>query len=953
MFYTNIKEYSKKDEVKKHLDFLNHKIYWFQIFKPDINGKRQEEILYQEFTTEKEKILKLCDTYNGDGLLCVAINERPPNKTLGKDVKQIDVLFFDVDVKRELKQNYVSTEEHHEHAIKTAKEKIKPFLESLGFNIDLILDSGNGSQLFCKVKINVSNQEKLDDFKNKIIELELQLKKFNDNIVKIDSISKDLNRRVKLAGTINKKDTAQKENRYSTIIYQNHLIDEEKNNEAFKKIKPKTEIINVNELTKIRTNEIKNKEEIKKIIEKTPELKQLLFFDGVKKFPSRSEAEFKLLILLMEQDITDYETIDEIMKVSKTEKWGDEREQYRKLTYEKALEEFQKKTPLKKKIIMEEYKGITTFHNPSRIYNQGIIYTQLKETTYEDRTYYVEEEYRLYLLKLGEGNRPKLLKTKHKIDEGDRKIYFKKISLEDTKTILNQMTYEGILKICNRKILNIDITKGEGPQRKTRPKNELTEEIIEKEQNFLEPALAINPNELKTITNHLELIKEIIKENITQIDEDLLLFYIADLPEPEPTLIKPASYMDFAPHKIIITNSRVGKTSIARRIIDEPLDEKPSEAGLLGSSNMNGKIEGTLHGRIKQSYLDEVQEEKGDELLGKLHSYMVSGEMKTSKVGGVICIGYSGLTFQGNPKTKENTEGTLTDFYMIKQFTDFLNKISSNTNPFSRRIGLTIFDKNLPTIKGIGKPDEEIQEKGNAIIRTIAEAFRPEFTKLFHNKKIKNWLNIEYKEDYKKVIKELLKDVTETKIRDFLEGSLNAHTHSKGIALRLAWLEKGIHSNITQGRTDINLLIETAENYLDLIQKRNIKSYRNILNSSSHTEEALKEFNLKSIKPEYLKLCVFTLLEWFTHNKETKEALIPITLIEPYFKEVKQKLGIGEQHTYRSFAKIINKLNGSDYNFSKILEDFFIDYDKHKSCFIITNKAYFLDYSNTYKKIYI
>jgi len=204
-------------DIEKQLEFFSHKLFWCHIFKPQINGNKQPGDLHSEFCS-KERVIELCKKYNGRGLCCVAINERPEGVTKTDDLKEVGALFIDIDVRKELKKGFVSIPEHHEHAINTTLNDIKPYLESIGFVVGLVVDSGNGCHIFIKLeeKIDVSTKEKRELFKEKAAALEENLRtRFADEILQIDFCTKDPNRRVKLAGTMNMKDTEQIENRLS------------------------------------------------------------------------------------------------------------------------------------------------------------------------------------------------------------------------------------------------------------------------------------------------------------------------------------------------------------------------------------------------------------------------------------------------------------------------------------------------------------------------------------------------------------------------------------------------------------------------------------------------------------------------------------------------------------------------------------------------------------------
>jgi hypothetical protein len=290
-------------DVIKYLDFLNHSTYWFQTFKPDIGGIRQKEVLHTEFCS-KDKVLTLSEKYNGQGLCCVAINERPKGGTLAKHIRTINTLIIDIDVLKSRKVLYVSTKEDNLHS-QNVGEEIKRFLENQGYYVGVIVNSGNGCQVGLKVNIDISSEDKRSDFLSKVISFENDLGRFDDEVVKIDCITKDVNRRIKLPGTINKKDTHQGEDRIATITYLASEINTERNNAIF-------ESIRINEPEKLQ-----------------PENKP--------QDNSKSGKEYREVIKLMYKGKNKKEIFEEMKAFVK---WTEQGEKYQEHTYKKALEYF-------------------------------------------------------------------------------------------------------------------------------------------------------------------------------------------------------------------------------------------------------------------------------------------------------------------------------------------------------------------------------------------------------------------------------------------------------------------------------------------------------------------------------------------------------------------------------------------------------------------------------------
>ena len=348
-----------------------------------------------------------------------------------------------------------------------------------------------------------------------------------------------------------------------------------------------------------------------------------------------------------------------------------------------------------------------------------------------------------------------------------------------------------------------------------------------------------------------------------------------------------------------------------------------------------------------------MQEEKGEELFGKCHTYMEIGETHIARGVGVNIFGHSGITFQGNPKEKEEVEGTLLDYLVIKQFRDFLGIISKNTKPFASRIGCIIFDNNLKTVRG--KPNSnDILDKGHKVIKTIAEGFRDEFTQLFFNEDIIKWLNEEFEQDYKDTVISISQSCKDRTVKGYLEGQLDGYRHCRGIALRLAWLDKGLESLWTKGEVDIEELLDSAKEHFEIIKRINLKSYSNIvilLNSEVY-EEILK-YNIKNIRPEYVKLSLYALFEWVLNNPQNMDKIIPLTEIEGSYDTVKKKLSIDINHLYRSFSRVKDFLtnNKGYHNYSSLLEEFSLDFDKLNQSYVILDRDKLYNYAKLYNTI--
>jgi hypothetical protein len=252
-----------------------------------------------------------------------------------------------VDVKKNFKIKGTSTEDLKKEALEVA-ERCKIELERLGFTIGMIVDSGNGYHIYTKVNLIIPPYKSEDEFKtsaiyNKFLYLENCLKKFDTGTIKIDSISKDIVRRVKIPGTYNVKRYQEGDNekwllmpkeewRLAKILHVADKINEKQNTSVFMQL-PEDKIdtasvnINLNEITPEQEETII--EQLNSILEKNVELNDLFNGKSTHLYESRSEAEIALIDrLMMHTKFSDSE-IYYIMEQSKIGKWNESLEAYK------------------------------------------------------------------------------------------------------------------------------------------------------------------------------------------------------------------------------------------------------------------------------------------------------------------------------------------------------------------------------------------------------------------------------------------------------------------------------------------------------------------------------------------------------------------------------------------------------------------------------------------------
>ena len=357
------------EQIRTFLEFLGHKNpIKYQVFAPLRNGEKVRGSIRNTYVKNIDEFINLARIDNGKGIVCVAIGEHG-NKQSEKidNITKLLALVIDADVKKDRKINYVSTKEDHLHADNVSYVFIKKELENMGLEVGLIVDSGNGAHTYVKVSIELPNCNSSEEWRNSEIyrrlltieeKIRKKLKELNDAVITVDFITKDVVRRPKVAGTINKKDENQAEDRVSRIIYKADDYAEESNNNAFFKIEPaeaeqRTEISSQTETSiPAESKTVLDDEEVERILNNDQKLKALFegrivchgedkkleFKDGKIYSKSRSEAENSLVSGLVANGIRNFGQIDKIMSACKIGKWQeDKRGSYRRKTFEKAM----------------------------------------------------------------------------------------------------------------------------------------------------------------------------------------------------------------------------------------------------------------------------------------------------------------------------------------------------------------------------------------------------------------------------------------------------------------------------------------------------------------------------------------------------------------------------------------------------------------------------------------
>ena len=343
-----------EEQIRLFYKFITHnknRIHKFQVFLPDRKTIGPIEV------KNSDDLVKLCKQHNPKGLSCLSVNSIKPSGMKTYDVERITNILFDVDVNKDRKVNGVSTEEDKKIAYETALKVKKKLEEKINLRISLFDDSGNGYHIVIPVNISVKNiftgkndEENKEiwqqsDIRGKLVTLEEQLRESDNEVCKIDCISKDIARRFKIAGSWNVKEgIAPDDYRQCSII----VSDEEAISDAF--VDGNTKVFNDLESKKENNIDaeieipVDEDIEIKDIFGKNEKAKDLFNGnwqkydkkkDGTKrKRWTKSESELSLCVILFKEGLPE-EKVRNALAQSKIGKWKQSTD-YQNRTIEKA-----------------------------------------------------------------------------------------------------------------------------------------------------------------------------------------------------------------------------------------------------------------------------------------------------------------------------------------------------------------------------------------------------------------------------------------------------------------------------------------------------------------------------------------------------------------------------------------------------------------------------------------
>ncbi|MEI7961111.1 MAG: hypothetical protein WCI04_02135 [archaeon] len=545
----------------------------------------------------------------------------------------------------------------------------------------------------------------------------------------------------------------------------------------------------------------------------------------------------------------------------------------------------------------QEIFGLVGFRNKATCHVKEVVGEAIERRTQGDETLNCTPHYVVYGAGLGKGNSPVFIFTNtfDKIQLGDSDLWLRHICFEDAEQLFfSRMELpRSIVKTMCKGLGIPTVDENKHPI----DTESLIQDIFEADSNnpcIFTLTTGLPAVELDKLTD--ERANELVKlwlEGGYEKDKLIITCFKAAVPLGNIVLVrKIGDLMPYQPHFIFFSNTKVGKSFTAEKV-GENLT-RGSVANLLGFSTGNEINRGSLDGETRMVTLDELQEERRTDLLGQLLNIMEGGEA-------VISVGkqrirtkfYGYLGFLGNPKKSEDTEDfvfgeekTREKALLAIKMVEMLKKATLNYPAYGSRIGLIIFDANLS--RSTAKEAMLNAEEKNAldcIVETLRLEIRDQFTRVFYDTKTIAWLNKSFGEDYKVQVNKAIKAITFIPISEFLKGHLESYKHLRGMALRLAVVER--ISSVRRHTIPVEEILSLAEEKFKQLCVLNIKSFKNI--SDAVDETAIADYHkfLFDNLPAYQAIIVKAIVKWSENNSDAigKATTIQITALHEYVIE--------------------------------------------------------------------
>lgn len=564
----------------------------------------------------------------------------------------------------------------------------------------------------------------------------------------------------------------------------------------------------------------------------------------------------------------------------------------------------------------EKEKELTDLHihPPVRVNVKKVVFEKQVRTHDEKGHVRVDIPYTVMEARFASGNRDVYIiidAWEYVKPGGDQDLHLKKCSPEKIREVFKvdsgdpETSPEARLmaEICDRHHL---LDKAGYPKYL----QERLEKVLEGHRQhgfFYEPAAPVELNDLQRLDLGA-VVWDALDAGFHKADTLLYLMRLL-VPEvvPNRKIIRPRDVMPYAPHHIMLTETKPGKTSTAEKV-GNVLD-RPTVANLLGSSSMNETIHGSLDKATAPTFYDGIEEFTDQDVAKGLLKYLEQGECFIARGHGVKTEGYSPIGFLSNPEGGG----------LVESLEALFDMLHTNLLGFGSRIPVFIFAPDMPEPQGAG--DIEQEARYDAILQAIKFYARPAFTAVMLNPKVREWLGT--RNDDIKGYEEKLADMEDElrsfgRISSFLRGQQRVFRHIKGAALRAAFMDLlDVFLEVERGErlplTLVNQLLRLADDHVRQIININLQSYSNIAHLD---QEELGAMMLEARIHRVRNLCkeyeVFTM--WILADQVAKEGLaaddaVPLSILRDGYLKIPPDIRLKSR--YNSFTKFCEAVEGN------------------------------------------
>ncbi len=352
-----------------------------------------------------------------------------------------------------------------------------------------------------------------------------------------------------------------------------------------------------------------------------------------------------------------------------------------------------------------------------------------------------------------------------------------------------------------------------------------------------------------------------------RVDEDLVFLFKAHLPTVEPSTIPPEVAMRSAPHEILVTGTKPGKTHISRRL---GLNiERPTAAGLLGYATADKREYGHVHGSRATIFVDEVAQEPREEVASFLPTYLEMGEVHIARGIKIRVRGHAPVVFMSNPRQDEVYDP-------LQSFVGVLRALTL-TNPLGlgSRTGAAYFNPGTEPAGNELHVDREGMERLRALITSFQFHTASLLSAALQDPKAERWLEEGFPKSHLRLLDRAIDEVRLPEIRYFLTGYRDSYRHARGIALRVAFVDTA-HLHLEAGEVQVQALLLRAKAIWPTVLSLREASLHRLVRVAGDVEMVRRALAARfgGFHREYLRRGLVAIAAWWKERQEAKEEIL-------------------------------------------------------------------------------